>query len=204
MVSLLKFRFYKIKWHKINSHNFTTIGNIFNFSKVSVGNKTYGILHVVDYSDNPTRLIIGSYCSIACGVKFLLGGEHYLNTITTYPIKAKLYNLGNEALSKGDIILNDDVWVGENSLICSGVTIGQGAVIAAGSVVTKNVEPYAIVGGNPAKIIKYRFDKVCIEKLLSINIEKVLSKINDKNLYLAYKPFSLSLIDNLNINIEED
>ena len=88
-----------------------------------------------------------------------------------------------EALTKGKIIVKDDVWIGMSVLILSGITIGQGAVIAAGSVVTKDVPPYAIVGGNPAKILKYRFSSEIIEKVKNVDLSKIKLKKNKGNLY---------------------
>ena len=104
-----------------------------------------------------------------------------------YPFKEKNFGLENEALSKGDIIIGDDVWMGTNALICSGVKIGQGAVIAAGSIVTKDVEPYSIVGGNPAKLIKYRFDEPIRKKLCSIDIIKLLDSFTKEDMELMFK-----------------
>jgi serine acetyltransferase len=81
--------------------------------------------------------------------------------------------MGNEAFSKGNIVIDDDVWIGYGVTILSGVHIGQGAVVAAGAVVTKDVPPYAIVGGVPAKIIKYRFSPEIIEELMKIDYSKL-------------------------------
>lgn len=80
------------------------------------------------------------------------------------------------AVAKGNIVVEDDVWIGENAIISSGVKIGQGAIVAAGAVVTKDVEPYAIVGGNPAKIIKFRFNENIREKLMKMNLDEILEK----------------------------
>ena len=147
---------FKKKYRKLNSHNFTQIMNYCDLSKVVVGKKTYGEIHVTDFSPADTKLYIGSYCSIAPNVRFLLGGEHQLYSISTYPFKVLTFGESREAGSKGDIVVKDDVWIGDGAIICSGVNIGQGAVIAAGAVVTKDVEPYSIVGGNPAKLIRKR------------------------------------------------
>lgn len=182
----LKFDYFKYLYRRRNTHNNTIPGNRFRPEKVKVGKRTYGILNVVDYSDDDTELIIGDYCSISAGVQFLLGGEHNLYTITTFPIKAELLHMGNEAGSKGSIIIGDDVWIGQNAIICSGVCVGQGAVIAAGAVVTKNVDSYAIVGGNPAKVIKYRFDNPTIEKLKNCDIRKIMDCVSRDNLELFY------------------
>ena len=89
------------------------------------------------------------------------------------------------------------MWIGTNAIICSGITIGQGAIIAAGSIVTKNVEPYSIVGGNPAKLIKYRFDKELIEKLMNINITKLFDSVRKEHIELLYQKASISLLDDL-------
>ena len=131
---------------------------------VSVGRHSYGTPNVYVWDDK-TRLTIGKFCSIAEGVTFLLGGEHRMDWITTYPFSAMSNKwvdaeliLGHPA-TKGDIIIENDVWVGHGALIVSGVHIGNGAVIGAGSVVYKNVEDYAIVAGNPARFIGYRFDQ---------------------------------------------
>lgn len=101
-------------------------------------------------------------------VVFLLGGEHRADWITTYPFNA-LFGEGahitGHPSSKGDIVVGNDVWIGYQSCILSGVTIGNGAIIGAKSVVTKDVPPYAIVAGNPAKFIRYRFPQETIDKL---------------------------------------
>lgn len=186
------------KWRSLNAHNDTTIDKespLFDFSHVTVGKRTYGKLHVVDYSDKEVHLKIGSYCSIACGTKFLLSGEHYTNTISIYPFKVKCFGEQKEGKTKGDIIIGDDVWIGENSLICSGVKIGQGAVIAAGSVVTKDIEPYSIVGGSPAHFIKYRHDEEIRKRLLKIDLVKLFDSFTSKDINKIYQPLSKELLD---------
>ena len=97
--------------------------------------------------------------------EFLLGGGHDYECLTTYPFNE------SAALSKGQIIVEDDVWIGDNVWVLSGVTINKGAVVGTGSIVTHDVPPYAIVAGNPAKIIKYRFSRDIIEKLLSFQLD---------------------------------
>lgn len=111
------------------------------------------------------KLKLGSYISIASGCKFYLSGNHDWKRTTTYlnPFKEK----DTEGLlTNGGITIESDVWLGDGVRVMSGVTIGVGAVIASGSIVTKDVEPYSIVGGSPAKLIKKRFDDNTIERLL--------------------------------------
>lgn len=121
-------------------------------------------------SNNIDQLIIGKYCSVANGVKFMMGGTHghNYNWIAVHP----LIGFDNSKLAgqkwKGDTIIGNDVWLGAESLIMPGVQIADGAVIAARSVVTKNIAPYEIWGGNPACFIKKRFSDEHIEKILQI------------------------------------
>ena len=166
------------EWRKRNAHNFTTPGNHFKMDAVQVGKGTYGMLYVVTRDYQNVHLIIGDYCSIAGGVKFLLSGNHQYDIVSTYPYELLVLKSGEGgiAVAKGDIIVGDDVWIGENAIICSGITIGQGAIVAAGAVVTKDVEPYAIVGGNPAKVIKYRFNDNIRKQLLQVKVEDVFEK----------------------------
>lgn len=117
------------------------------------------------------KIIIGKYCSIARNVTFVLA-HHDCTRITTYPSFNKMlweHKKGNNSgYSRGDIVIGNDVWIGANCTLLDNITIGHGAVIACGSVVVKNVPDYAIVGGNPAKIIKYRFTDEQIKALLDI------------------------------------
>jgi virginiamycin A acetyltransferase len=158
-----RFRFRKKQylWQKQNSHNHTFLCEDCEFNKIKVGKHTYGNLHVLEYHVDGERLEIGNYVSIADKVQFVLGGIHQTETFTTYPLMAKLIrkNLELDAMSKGPIIVEDEVWIGTSSMILSGVTIGRGAIIGAGSVVTKDVPPFSIVAGIPAKVIKMRYDE---------------------------------------------
>ena len=173
-------------WRKKNRHNYTVVGNYFDISHVTVGKKTYGEINA--FIHNPDYfLTIGSYCSIAPNVVFLLSSDHNMECISTYPLKVKCANcVSYEAISKGDIIVDDDVWIGYGAIIMSGVHIHQGAVIAAGAVVTKDVDPYAIVGGVPAKLIKYRFSGPIIEKLVNIDFQKINDELVTNNLEKFY------------------
>ncbi|OZC67705.1 acetyltransferase [Rhodococcus sp. 06-470-2] len=141
--------------------------------RVSIGDHSYGvpILHLYD-NDADTSLHIGKYCSIAAEVNILLGGNHPTDRITTFPLRHKLGlpGAGTDGYpsSKGDVRIGNDVWIGFGVTIVSGVKIGDGAVVAAGSSVVGDIPPYAIVGGNPAKIIRMRFDKVVVEQLMTM------------------------------------
>lgn len=184
-------------WRKSNSHNFTKLKHDTDMSHIIVGKKTYGTLDVFNASNLDVFLKIGSYCSIGNDVMFLLAGEHELKTVSTYPFKVMCWGQDKEAGAKGDIIVCDDVWIGVNAIICSGVKIGQGAVIGAGAVVTKDVPPYAIVGGNPAKIIRYRFDGVFIKRLLSVDIVKLFDSFEHDDAEIVYKKIDEDVLKKL-------
>ena len=117
------------------------------------------------------NITIGKYCSIANNCSFVLS-NHLTNRFTTAPSKRHIFSHGQGNLSsysKGDIIIKNDVWIGTNVTILDGLTIHNGAVVAAGAVVTKDVPAYSIVGGNPAKVIKYRFTPELIERIEALN-----------------------------------
>lgn len=146
---------------------------------VSVGKFSYGVdkVSVMRYHKNDGKLIVGNFCSFASsGVTIFLGnGQHDPNNISTYPFnhtglarfafRIKIDEDSEPSYSKGDVIINNDVWIGRNATIMSGVTIGNGAVIAANSVVTKDVLAYSIVAGNPARVVKMRFTEDQIKKI---------------------------------------
>jgi virginiamycin A acetyltransferase len=146
----------------------------------SIGKFSYGNPKIIAW-DKKNVLKIGNFCSIADGVIIVLGGEHRIDWVTTYPFNKNLKDCchftGHPA-TKGDIIIGNDVWIGLNATILSGVTIGDGAVIGANSLVARDVEPYTIVAGNPARSIRKRFSQQTIDKLLRIKwwdweIEKI-------------------------------
>jgi chloramphenicol O-acetyltransferase type B len=114
---------------------------------------------------------MGAYCSTGPGVQIFLGGEHRVDWLTTYPFSEfweAAKTIKGHPYTKGDVNIGNDVWIGAEAIILSGVTIGDGAVIGARAVVAKDIPPYAIAVGNPARIIRQRFDEKTIEKLLEI------------------------------------
>ena len=128
------------------------------------------------YPVNGDKLIIGAFCSIACGAKFLFNSaNHTLRSLSTYPFPIfyeewglKRENVTNAWDNKGNIVVGNDVWIGYEAVILAGVTIGDGAIIGTRAVVTKDVPPYTIVGGVPAKPIRRRFDQETIDALLEL------------------------------------
>jgi chloramphenicol O-acetyltransferase type B len=140
------------------------------FPEYEVGVGTYGRPEVVSFGEG-TTVKIGAYCSIAPGVIIVLGGGHRPDWVTTFPFNV-FWKSGNSITgnpkSKGDVVIGNDVWIGQQAAIMSGITIGDGAVIAARATVTKHVAPYSIVGGNPAREIKPRFDAKTVDRLLAL------------------------------------
>lgn len=138
-----------------------------------IGEFTYGHPNVFMW-DNSTRLHIGKFCSIASDVTILLGGNHRTDWVSSYPFNVLSKPFPNASpikghpATKGDIWIGNDVWIGYGATILSGVHIGDGAVIGAKTVVTKDVAPYAIVVGNPGRMVKKRFDEKTIAALLEI------------------------------------
>lgn len=142
---------------------------------MQVGRFTYGTENIsVSQWGEGSELKIGSFCSIASNINVFLGGNHKSNWISTYPFgvlhrdqlgcteqKARSY-------SNGDVVIGNDVWIAAGVSIMSGITIGDGAVVAAFSHVVKDVEPYSLVGGNPARHIKYRFSSDIIQRLMQL------------------------------------
>lgn len=138
------------------------------YPQYQIGRGTYGDLSVLSWGED-TTLIIGNYTSIAKGVKVFLGGEHRIDWVTTYPFNIlweEFAHISGHPKTRGDVVIGNDVWIGTDALILSGVTIGDGAVVGARAVVARNVPPYAVVVGIPAKVVKYRFSDVIVERLL--------------------------------------
>ncbi len=162
--------------------------NVVNDASIEVGDYTMYNDYVRDprdfqknnvlyhYPVNGDKLKIGKFCSIACGAKFIFtSANHKMASLSTYPFPIFFAEWGLDAKNirdawdnKGDIVVGSDVWIGYEAVILSGVHIGDGAIIGARAVVTKDVAPYTIVGGVPAKPIRRRFDDETIEKLESL------------------------------------
>ncbi|MFV8332949.1 CatB-related O-acetyltransferase [Flavobacterium sp. ZT3P35] len=172
--------------------------NIIKNPNIVVGDYTYyddfedtanfekNVKYLFDFNND--QLIIGNFCMIASDVKFIMNGANHLtHTISSYPFSIfgngwQEAMKGKEYPNKGNIVVGNDVWIGYNATIMAGVTIGDGAIIAANATVVKNVEPYTIVGGNPAKIIRKRFSETHIKLLLEIqwwnwSIEKITENV---------------------------
>ncbi len=138
------------------------------YPRYSVGVGSYGVPEVTEFGEESV-LRIGSYSSIAAGVQILLGGEHRTDWVSSYPFPAMvegLEDITDYDRSKGDVVIGSDCWICTNAVILSGVTIGHGAIVAAGAMVTRDVPPFAVVGGNPCKFIRWRFDEPVREALL--------------------------------------
>ena len=148
-------------------------------SYIKIGAYTYGLTkNTVIRATHEATVTIGKFCSFAPNVTILAHADHSLSLPSTYPFKTLFSNVRKEvcdttwpnydAITYGDVNIGNDVWIGQNATILSGVTIGNGAVIGAGSIVTKDVPSYAIVVGNPARIIRYRFSPELIESFEEI------------------------------------
>lgn len=143
----------------------------------AIGAHTYGRPLVLE--PDLAKLRIGAFCSIGPNVTIVLG-NHRSDLVTTYPFRAIAGLVGGglwgsamgaepDHTTRGDVVIGDEVWLGANSTVLSGVTIGTGSIVGAGAVVRRDVPPYAIVTGNPAQVIRHRFDDVTIERLLRTN-----------------------------------
>lgn len=177
--------FYR-QWRKNNAHN-NTAPQFFSPQCVKVGNYTYGELEVHHFGEE-NKLMIGCFCSIAPAVVFLLKDDHPTRLLSTFLFKVKCLKMDtNKAISKGDIIV-DDVWIGYGATIMSGVHIGQGAVVVAGAVGTHDISPYAIVGGVPTKVIKYRFTPELITELLKIDYSRLSKEEIERHIQELYEP----------------
>jgi acetyltransferase-like isoleucine patch superfamily enzyme len=192
--------FHKKNW-KRHTKSDCFLGDItdYGFNKkiienIHAGKFSYGGINFRSFSTDGEGLEIGCYCSIAENVYFMLGGNHEYDVVSTYHLANKQSKV-NDAKTKGRIIVKDDVWIGFGALILSGVTLGQGSIVGAMSVVTKDVPPYAIVCGNPAKIVKFRFDNYIVSKLSSINLSSI--DLTKTDIIKSYVKLTDSNVDNV-------
>lgn len=176
----------------------TVLRRLTRQGRVVYGQGSYGVPVIKTFDHDNSRLLVGSYCSI--GGTYLLGGQHAIKHVTTYPLRIN-FGLegagqdGNPAV-RGDIVVGSDVWTGYGSWLLSGITIGDGAVVATGAVVTKDVPPYAIIGGIPARVIGYRHTEKQREALVDIqwwnwseaDVRKAVPVLacNDIDAFIAY------------------
>jgi chloramphenicol O-acetyltransferase type B len=167
------------------------------YPQFKIGRGTYGGLNIFDWNDG-TKVSVGNYCSFSFEVAVLLGGEHNLDWVSTFPFHALTETASGQIIpqaeghpkSKGDINIGHDVWVGAQSMILSGVTLGHGSVVGARSLVNRDIPPYAIAAGNPVRIIRRRFEDHVIVKLLEIawwdwapeRVERAAGKLQSRNL----------------------
>ncbi len=151
----VRLELHRFHWQSANRHNETSAVNDFTRSKVHVGEYSYGPLRVID-GDGPSQLHIGSYCSIADGVTFLLNADHAVDRLTTFPLRAFVLGGNERVKTRGDIIVEDDVWIGYGAIVLSGVRLGRGSIVAAGAIVTRDVPQYTLAAGVPARAVKNR------------------------------------------------
>ena len=177
----------RAEWRRRNLHNETVVVHDCDIDMITVGRATYGCLNVITHNEG-NHLYIGSFCSIAERVIFLLNAEHSYKTLSSYPFKVKCCGDKRESFSKGDIVVGDDVWLGDGVTILSGVQISQGVVIAAGAVVANDIPPYAIVGGVPARVLKYRYTQPVIDYLLTLDYSRLNEDLIKKHVDDLYRP----------------
>lgn len=174
--------------------------DLFKDKKFLIGDYTYGKPTIL-FENSEANLRIGKFCSIADNVTIFLGGNHRMDWISTYPFNVlnnefpEAVNIKGHPATKGNVTIGNDVWIGRGVVIMSGVTIGNGVVIAAGSVITKDIDDYELWGGNPAKMIKKRFNDDEIIQLQEIewwnwkitDIKKKVSVLCSSNLEFLKK-----------------
>ncbi len=153
---------------------------------LEIGDHSYGCPDIVTHRGDTARVRVGDFCSLAADIEILVGGNHRVDWVSTYPFRAMFrlegaFEDGHPA-TKGDVVIGNDVWIGRGAKILSGVTVGDGAAIAGYSLVVKDVPPYTIVGGNPAKVIRRRFPDDQIDALLRIawwtwSLDKIIEEV---------------------------
>lgn len=163
----------QIKWRRLKR----LLGANEAYPYVTVGRRTYGVIpgQTVLRPSADAPVSVGSFCSISAGVQIVAHADHPLDLPSTYPFRTLMFGglasfgglRNRDAITRGPVNIGHDVWIGQNALVLSGVTIGTGAAIGAGAVVAKDVAPYSIVVGNPARHIRFRFPEGMIARLLA-------------------------------------
>jgi chloramphenicol O-acetyltransferase type B len=162
-----------IRLEKSDEHEcLSTLNQLLERKLLEVGRFTYGVPRVLAFGRSLPALTIGAFCSIADGVTIVLDGNHRSDWVSTYPFRIQLGMTGmfsdGHPASRGPVIIGNDVWLSREAMILSGVTIGDGAVVGARAVVSRDVAPYSIVVGNPARHVRYRFSEAVISELLQL------------------------------------
>ena len=203
-------RFYRNRkrfWKKLHPDCSVMVENIVSLDEdflrsIAIGKHSYGNMIVRSFGSSGEKLSIGNCVSMA-NAEFMLGGNHAMDCLSTFPFMVKLLGDGPEALTKGAVVVEDDVWIGDRALVLSGVKIGKGAVVAARSVVTKDVPPYAIVGGSPAKFIKWRFSEKIRSRLMKFDFSRVTAEWAKENLKLIYMKLTDENVDDVLQQLED-
>ncbi len=171
IIAKIHWYFKRKRWKQLNPRNKTFLLNDVNLALIKVGDFSYGGLEVYSWGTRGEMLQIGRFVSIASGVKFLLGGNKHTDHFLMNPTRNLFFDKSVRPFgySKGPIIVEDDVWLCTDVTVLSGVTIGKGAICMAGSMITKDVPPFAIVSGIPAKVVRYRFSPELQKEMLNID-----------------------------------
>jgi len=160
-----------------------------NYSSYKIGRGSFGTPRIEKWKINCGTLEIGNFCSIARNVTIFLGGDHHTEWVTTSVVSDYLGIRGYpQVRTDGNVIIGNDVWIGTEAFILSGLKIGDGAVIGARAVVAKDVPPYSVVVGNPARVVKKRFSEDIINKLLKIEWWKWDDEKIKENIHLIMSP----------------
>jgi acetyltransferase-like isoleucine patch superfamily enzyme len=170
--NMLGWLFDSVTAHRQLLADYRAARSAYNDGRLTMGRGTYGRPLVATFPGDTARVTVGSFCSFALDVVLMDGGNHRVDWVTTYPFRARYglpgaYEDGHPQ-SGGDIVIGSDVWIGRGARVMSGVTIGDGAVVGAYSVVTKDVRPFAIVVGQPARELRRRFNDEQIAALLGV------------------------------------